>query len=342
MDIMGMEKGAFILRLRNLVYYISRYPPILQLGVLTALILISMGFIMHLVEPDMFPTVFDGVWFAIVTASTIGYGDASPESVKGKAIAIVFIMFGAGFMTFYMAKLASTFVVKQGSIGRGERGYTRSNHVVIIGWNSRSRYTISDLLANQPERSIVLVDQSLTENPLQKEGIHFVKGNPGEDRTLKHANVEEAHTVLITADQYKSELEVDMQTILTLLTVKGINPTVYTIVEILSPEQIVNAERAGADEIIESAHLLSTVMTNSVFSHGISTTLLEILTHLKPNQIDFMSAEAFSDDSFCDVAQRLNEKDILMIGVKRGKELVMNPSPSFIIQPDDHLLVIHT
>ncbi|MDQ0481057.1 potassium channel family protein [Guptibacillus hwajinpoensis] len=330
------------MRLRNLVYYISRYPPILQLGVLTAFILISMGFIMHLVEPDMFPTVFDGVWFAIVTASTIGYGDASPESVKGKAVAIVFIMFGAGFMTFYMAKLASTFVIKQGAIGRGERGYARSNHVVIVGWNSRSRHTIKDLLANQPERSIVLIDHSLTENPLQKEGIHFVKGNPGEDRTLKSANVREAHTVLITADQYKSELEVDMQTILTLLTVKGINPTVYTIVEILSPEQIVNAERAGADEIIESAHLLSTVMTNSVFSHGISTTLLEMLTHLKPNQIDFMSAEAFSDDSFCDVAQSLNEKDILMIGVKRGKELVMNPSPSFIIQSDDYLLVIHT
>lgn len=337
-----MEKGAFSLRFRNLVYYISRYPPILQLGVLTAFILISMGFIMHLVEPDMFPTVFDGVWFAIVTASTIGYGDTSPESVKGKAFAIVFIMFGAGFMTFYMAKLASTFVMKQGAVGRGERAYARSNHVVVVGWNSRSRHTIKALLSNQPERSIVLIDHSLTENPLQKEGIHFVKGNPGEDRTLKSANVREAHTVLITADQYKSELEVDMQTILTLLTVKGINPTVYTIVEILSPEQIVNAERAGADEIIESAHLLSTVMTNSVFSHGISTTLLEMLTHLKPNQIDFMSAEAFSDDSFCDVAQSLNEKDILMIGVKRGKELVMNPSPSFIIQPDDYLLVIHT
>ncbi|MFP3488389.1 potassium channel family protein, partial [Staphylococcus sp. SIMBA_130] len=98
------------MRLRDLVYYISRYPPVLQLGALIVVILITMGFIMHLVEPEMFPTVFDGVWFAIVTASTIGYGDTSPETVRGKAFAMVFIMFGAGFMTFYMAKLASSFV----------------------------------------------------------------------------------------------------------------------------------------------------------------------------------------------------------------------------------------
>ncbi|MGB8000500.1 MAG: potassium channel family protein [Anaerobacillus sp.] len=330
------------MRLRDLVYYISRYPPVLQLGVLIVFILVSMGFIMHLVEPKVFPSVFDGVWFAIVTASTIGYGDTSPETLRGKAVAMVFIMFGAGFMTFYMAKLASSFVMTQGALGRGERSYERNNHVVVVGWNSRSRHTIKALLANQPERSIVLVDHSLTENPLQKEGIHFIRGNPGEDSTLRKANVSDAHTVLITADQYKSEIEVDMQTILTLLTVKGINPDVYTIVEILSPEQIVNARRAGADEIIESAHLLSTVMTNSVFSHGISTTLLEMLTHLKPNQLGFMSAEPFNEESFCDVAQRLNEKDILMIGVKRGDELVMNPPPSYTIQSDDRLLVIHT
>ncbi len=336
------RKERFVLRIRDLVYYISRYPPVLQLGALIVLILIAMGFVMHLVEPKMFPSVFDGVWFAIVTASTIGYGDTSPETIRGKSVAMVFIMFGAGFMTFYMAKLASSFVMTQGALGRGERSYERANHVVVVGWNSRSRHTIKALLSNQPERSIVLIDHSLTENPLQKEGIHFIRGNPGEDSTLRKAKVSDAHTVLITADQYKSEMEVDMQTILTLLTVKGINPSVYTIVEILSPEQIVNAERAGADEIIESAHLLSTVMTNSVFSHGISTTLLEMLTHLKPNQLGFMRAEAFSENSFCDVAQQLNEKDILMIGVKRGSDLVMNPSPSFLIESDDLLLVIHT
>ncbi|WP_347549019.1 potassium channel family protein [Pseudalkalibacillus hwajinpoensis] len=330
------------MRLRDVVYYISRYPPVLQLGVLIVLILIAMGFVMHTVEPKVFPSVFEGIWFAIVTASTIGYGDVSPETTAGKALAMVYIMFGAGFMTFYMARLASTFVMTQGALGRGERRYDRSNHVVVVGWNSRSRHTIKALLSNQPERSVVLIDNSLTENPLQKEGIHFIKGSPGEDSTLRSANVRDAQTVLITADQYKSEIEVDMQSILTLLTIKGINPSVYTIVEILSPEQIVNAKRAGADEIIESAHLLSTVMTNSVFSHGLSTTLLEMLTHLKPNQLDFMSAETFSEVSFCDVAQRLNEKDILMIGVKRGNDLVMNPSPSFTIQSDDRLLVIHT
>ncbi|MCA0986582.1 potassium channel family protein [Guptibacillus algicola] len=327
---------------RDVIYYISRYPLILQLGFLIVLILSIMGFVMHLVEPEMFPNVFEGIWWAIVTASTIGYGDVSPETTLGKAFAMVFIMFGAGFMTFYMAKLASSFVLSQGALSRGERSFERQNHIIVVGWNSRSNHTINYLLEHRPERSIVLIDFSLQENPLQAEGVHFIRGNPGEDATFKKANIKEAKTVLITADQYKSELEVDMQTMLTLLTVKGINPDVYTIVEILSREQLINAQRAGADEIIESAHLLSTVMINSVFSHGISTTLLEMLAHLKPNQLGFLNADGYVGNSFCDAAQRMNEDDILLIGIKRGTELMMNPSPSTSIVAEDRLFVIHT
>ncbi len=327
---------------RDVINYISRYPLILQLGFLIVFILCFMGFIMHLIEPEIFPNIFEGIWWAIVTASTIGYGDVSPESRLGKVVAMFFIMFGAGFMTFYMAKLASSFVLSQSALSRGERSYEKSNHLIVVGWNSRSNHTINHMLKHQPERSIVLIDFSLHENPLQAEGVHFVRGHPGEDTTFKKANLKDAKTVLITADQYKSELEVDMQTMLTLLTVKGINPDVYTIVEILSPEQMANAKRAGADEIIESAHLLSTVMINSVYSHGISTTLLEMLDHLKPNQLGFLNAEGYVGESFCDAAQRMNEEDILLIGVKRGSELMMNPTPSTTIDKEDRLFVIHT
>lgn len=337
-----MRKEKILLNFRDVIYYISRYPLILQLGFLIVLILSIMGFVMHLLEPEIFPNVFEGIWWAIVTASTIGYGDVSPETVLGKSFAMVFIMFGAGFMTYYMAKLASSFVLSQGALSRGERSYDRRNHVIVVGWNSRSKHTIQYLIDHQPDRSVVLIDLSLKENPMQQEGVHFIRGNPSEDITFKYANLKEAKTVLITADQYKSELEVDMQTILTLLTVKGINPDVYTIVEIVSSEQKVNAKRAGADEIIESAHLISTVMINSVFSHGISTTLLEMLTHLKPNQLGFLNAEGYANESFCDAAKRMNEDDILLIGVKRGNDLIMNPSPSFSIEADDRLFVIHT
>ena len=38
----------------------------------------------HKAQPDKFGSLLDGVWFTVVTATTVGYGDASPISLWGK------------------------------------------------------------------------------------------------------------------------------------------------------------------------------------------------------------------------------------------------------------------
>ena len=38
----------------------------------------------HREQPDKFGSLLDGAWFTVVTATTVGYGDASPTSVWGK------------------------------------------------------------------------------------------------------------------------------------------------------------------------------------------------------------------------------------------------------------------
>ncbi len=63
--------------------------------------------------------------------------------------------------------------------------------------------------------------------------------------------------MIITADPNKDEMLADIHTIVTLLAVKGLNPAVKCIVEILTSEQVKNASRAGADEIIRTNLLIS-------------------------------------------------------------------------------------
>jgi voltage-gated potassium channel len=43
-------------------------------------------------------TTWDGVWWAVVTMTTVGYGDLSPETDAGKAIAMVVMLVGIGFI----------------------------------------------------------------------------------------------------------------------------------------------------------------------------------------------------------------------------------------------------
>lgn len=74
-----------------------------------------------------------------------------------------------------------------------------------------------------PSKTVVLIDESLKEGPLI-ENVHFIRGHAADDETLKRANITEAESVMITADQYKSEAEADMLSVLILLSVKGLNP----------------------------------------------------------------------------------------------------------------------
>jgi voltage-gated potassium channel len=241
----------------SIYIFFLRLPPVLRILLMALSFILLFGWIIHLIEPNNFKTVFEGVWWAIITTSTIGYGDFVPNSIVGKIVGIVLIFLGAGFISTYFISLATSAISKQNLFIEGKLAYHGNHHVVIIGWNERSREIIQSLLNNSKYTGIVLVDETLKENPLSAKSIHFLQGRPSRDEILLKANLPSAKKIIITADQNKDEYQADMNTILTLITIKGISPNVPCLIEILTAEQIENARRAGADFIIETNQIVS-------------------------------------------------------------------------------------
>jgi voltage-gated potassium channel len=60
-----------------------------------------------------FDTLWDGVWWAIETVSTVGYGDIYPTTVQGRLIALVLMFVGIGFLSLLTAAIASRFVKQE-------------------------------------------------------------------------------------------------------------------------------------------------------------------------------------------------------------------------------------
>ena len=60
-----------------------------------------------------FDTLWDGVWWAIETVSTVGYGDIYPATVQGRLIALVLMFVGIGFLSLLTAAIASRFVKQE-------------------------------------------------------------------------------------------------------------------------------------------------------------------------------------------------------------------------------------
>jgi voltage-gated potassium channel len=65
-----------------------------------------------LVEPDKskITSFGDGIWWALVTMTTVGYGDLVPESVSGQVIGGVLMLAGIGILSLLTANIATLFL----------------------------------------------------------------------------------------------------------------------------------------------------------------------------------------------------------------------------------------
>jgi len=76
----------------------------------TLSITIISGVLMHFTDEKTYPNIGDGLWWAIQTVTTVGYGDLVPASTTGRLVAALVMVVGIGFLTVITAAITSAFV----------------------------------------------------------------------------------------------------------------------------------------------------------------------------------------------------------------------------------------
>ena len=79
---------------------------------LTTLITVVAGWLMTFADHDAFPTLGSGLWWAVQTVTTVGYGDHVPTTAGGKSIAALVMLLGIGFVTVITASITGAFVAR--------------------------------------------------------------------------------------------------------------------------------------------------------------------------------------------------------------------------------------
>jgi voltage-gated potassium channel len=116
-----LARLARVLRLLRLVSVTARAVKALRTifwrrGVVTVvlisgLVIVAGGTGLRLIEPQTVRGGFvDGIWWAIVTASTIGYGDIAPNTLWGRVIAVMLMLSGIGLISTLAASITAYFL----------------------------------------------------------------------------------------------------------------------------------------------------------------------------------------------------------------------------------------
>ncbi|MDC3418290.1 potassium channel family protein [Aquibacillus salsiterrae] len=322
-------------------YYYFRIPILLRLLLTVMILMISFGLIIHMIEPNQFPSVFDGVWWAFVTGSTVGYGDYVPSSTTGKVLTILLILSGGGVVTFYMATISAKTVKFENSLSKGEITYKGKNHIVLIGWNQRTKQLIQMFSDKQIKKAVVLIDKTLTALPENNLDIHFIRGDSTEDDILQKANISKACSAIITSDPTKVENQADQQSILSTVAIRGNSPSITIITEILTEEQKTNALRAGANTIVRSNDFMSTLFFQELFRdtdvHHFDI-LLQVLSSQQFKKINVPNE--IIGTTFLQCLDYFIQTEQLLIGIIKKGELLVNPPFTTVLDKQDELIVL--
>lgn len=235
---------------------------------------------------SQFGSLGDALWWAIVTMTTVGYGDKIPTTIAGRAVGI-FIMFGGVVLISILTATVSTiFVTRKLKESQGLKQIKFKNHIVICGWNYNTEdivRTFGSLSDRPPE--IVLVNELPPERMeallSQFKGLKvgFVHGDFTKESALELANVGNARAVVVLPDASTGiGQQADDRTLLATLTTKSLNPKVKVFAHIVNPTNLLHLKRAGADEVVVSDEMIGFFLANHILHPGAPQLVRDLLS----------------------------------------------------------------
>ena len=151
---------------------------------------------------DFRPAITDlttALYYAMVTMSTVGYGDITPQTTEAKLFAVSIIVLGVAVFATSLTAVIAPLVTRslQRIVNRKDKRMQRENHFIVVGntplaintWRELARrgHPVTRLLRQEPETGI-------------PDDVDHVVGEPSDGDVLRKAGADKAQAVLAMLD----------------------------------------------------------------------------------------------------------------------------------------------
>ncbi len=295
---------------------------------------------------------WDGIYWALITVSTVGYGDIVPATPEGRLVAIMLILAGLGTFSFLASIIVTAFSEQLPELqirqvyGELER---RGGHTIVCGFG-RVGQEVAESLARDDERFVVVDPREEHYRLARRRGYQAVKGSAESEEMLDALHVETADRILcLTGD--------DVVNVYITVSARHRNPDIDIVARANHPENVVKLERAGANHTVSPFDSIGSLAVQYIGQPVAFDAVLEVMTigqgagvdairvsdqsALVGRRVGDLELESHKLILFGVVSEREDIDDHLVYrtaGIPRAR-FVFNPGARFVLTLNDVLVV---
>ncbi|MFB6279951.1 MAG: TrkA family potassium uptake protein [Salinibacter sp.] len=322
------------------------------LGTVLGVLLVGGIFVLPRIEQAYAPDaaniqdVGDAVWYAVVTLTTVGYGDFYPVSVPGQIVGVIFVLSSLGVLGVLIGKVADLFATYREHRRLGHHGLDASGHLVIFGWNDSTARIVEQLQGLGKAIVVVTHDRQAVDTIHERfpEVVFPLYSEFDDPKWLDRVNLRQAHRALLNIDS-------DTDTLIHLLNLRKHFPDVEFVVAVHNEELKATFRNAGVAKVVSSDTNAAHVIASVIFEPDVARFAQELIatTHngdeFDLQQYTVEPESRIAGMTYGDLFRSLHDaRRVLPIGLSKGGEdaspLLKLPDDEVTVEAGDTLILI--
>ena len=186
------------------------------LYLVAAFILITLIYDYLYFSVEKIDSILTMLYYNIVTASTVGYGDFSPQTPMGKLLTIIYIPVAISLFAAFLSMIGSLIYKQLHRRDQGEASISHDVDYLIIGGYREKVEELLLTLIGEGKR-VILINQLYETLPLlyKQEGVLWIKGDGVSSKVLEMIDHQRVAQYVVLSSQ-PTEASSDMLTIYTI------------------------------------------------------------------------------------------------------------------------------